>query len=140
MAQEPHYVATTARRMPVDLRDKVRFIPAIEPRDIFREMVREEVRSGRLTRTRRRRIVQYASHLRLSAVEVGRLIAAYREELHDSNDPGDRSLFMRLAEMEVDQDGEPSRWAVLGMIALKGLTIGLCVLAGLLFVNRLVQG
>ena len=56
------------------------FAPSIDMTAIFRQLIADEVRTGRLTRARRRRIVQYAAHLGLSAVQVGRLIAECREE------------------------------------------------------------
>jgi len=58
------------------------FRPTIHMDDIFREMIRMEIRCGRLSPWRRRRIVQYAAQLNLSAVQAGRLIEECREELY----------------------------------------------------------
>ena len=66
--------------------------------EIFRELIAQEVRSGRLTPSRRRRIVRYASHLHLSAVETGRLIAECREEALESEDPEVVYHALRLVE------------------------------------------
>jgi len=41
---------------------------------IFRHLIGEEIRNGRLSAHRRKRIVQYASHLGISAVEMGQMI------------------------------------------------------------------
>ena len=41
---------------------------------IFREVVKSEVADGRLSPWRRRKLVQYAASLRISAVEAGELI------------------------------------------------------------------
>ena len=62
------------------------FAPSIDMTTIFRDLIADEVRTGRLTRARRRRIVQYAAHLGLSAVQVGRLIAECQEEATRSDD------------------------------------------------------
>ncbi len=62
------------------------FVPSIDMTTIFRELIADEVRTGRLTRARRRRIIQYAAHLGLSAVQVGRLIEECREEATRSDD------------------------------------------------------
>ncbi len=70
----------------------------IDTKDIFRELIAQEVRSGRLTPSRRRRIVRYASHLQLSAVETGRLIAECREEALESEDPEVVYHALRLVE------------------------------------------
>ena len=59
----------------------------IDTKEIFRELIAQEVRTGRLTPSRRRRIVRYAAQLRLSAVETGRLIAECRDEALESEDP-----------------------------------------------------
>jgi hypothetical protein len=70
----------------------------MDTRDVFRALIVEEIRSGRLTAARRRRIVQYAAQLRLSAVETGRLIAECRDEVAASVDPTERRHALRLAE------------------------------------------
>lgn len=70
---------TAERRWPV-------FQPSIDMTTIFRDLIADEVRTGRLSRARRRRIVQYAAHLGLSAVQVGRLIAECQEESTRSDD------------------------------------------------------
>lgn len=70
----------------------------IDAREIFREMIAQEVRSGRLTPARRQRIVRYAADLRISAEETGRLIAECREEALESGDPDVTYHAMRLVE------------------------------------------
>ena len=81
----------------------VRFTPFDETRrigtkEIFRELIAQEVRSGRLTPSRRRRLVRYAEQLRLSAVETGRLIAECRDEALESDDPEEIYHALRLVE------------------------------------------
>lgn len=53
----------------------------IELGETFRQLIIDELRNGRLTPVRRRRIVRYAAHLGVSAVEAGHLIAVCREEV-----------------------------------------------------------
>lgn len=67
--------------------DQPVYQPTIQLNDIFREMIRTELRNGRLSAWRRRRIVQYAAQLNLSAVEAGRLIVQCRDEALSGVDP-----------------------------------------------------
>ena len=77
-----------------DRDDACRFVDGFKPNDwrridtkeIFRQLIAQEVRSGRLTPGRRRRIIRYAAQLHLSAVETGRLIAECRDEALESDD------------------------------------------------------
>ena len=70
----------------------------IDTKEIFRELIAQEVRSGRLSPSRRRRIVRYAAQLRLSAVETGRMIAECRDEALESEDPEEIYHTLRLVE------------------------------------------
>ena len=74
------------------------FVPSIDTKDVFRQLIVDEIRNGRLTPARRRRIVRYAAHLGLSAVQAGRLIAACREEVLQACDPTERYHALRLVE------------------------------------------
>jgi len=67
-------------------------------REIFREMIAQEVRCGRMDAARRRRIVRYAAQLGLSAVEAGEMIETCREEALRSEDPIIRRHALRLVE------------------------------------------
>ena len=71
---------------------------AISQEEIFRQLIADEVRAGRLTPARRRRIVRYAAQLRLSAVDVGLMIAQCREEALQSQDQTERLHALRLVE------------------------------------------
>ena len=51
------------------------FSSTSDAKSIFRELILEELRAGRLTPIRRSRIVRYASQIGLTAIEAGRLIA-----------------------------------------------------------------
>jgi len=70
----------------------------IEIRDVFRQLLMDEIRSGRLSPARRRRIVRYGAKLRMSAVEVGQLVQECKEEALESADPTTRVHALRLAE------------------------------------------
>ena len=79
------------------------YAPAIDTRDVFRQLIAEEIRSGRLTRARRRRIVRYGAALGMSAVEAGQLIATCRKEAMDSGDPAARYHALKLVEPEPER-------------------------------------
>jgi hypothetical protein len=70
----------------------------IDTKEIFRRLIAQEVRSGRLTPSRRRRIVRYAAQLNLSAVETGRLITECRNEALESENPEEIYHALRLVE------------------------------------------
>jgi hypothetical protein len=74
------------------------FVPSIDMKDVFCRLIEEELRGGRLTRSRRKRIVQYAVQLRISAVETGRLIEACRQRVLESSEPAERYHALRLVE------------------------------------------
>lgn len=69
----------------------------IENHEIFRQLIAEELRGGRLNPSRRRRIVRYAAQMGLSAVEAGRLMASCREEALASPDANLHEQALRLA-------------------------------------------
>ena len=74
------------------------FAPTIPTEDIFRRLIAEEIRSGRLTPRRRRKIVQYAAQLQLSATQAGELIEACRQGALDSEDPVEQRCAFRLVD------------------------------------------
>ena len=105
---------------------RIEFAPAIDNREIFRELIKDELRNGRLSAAGRRRIVRYAANLRMSAVEAGQLIARCREEALKSHDPVERFHALRLVQPE------PSR----APIALKiSIVVALAILADLLILG-----
>lgn len=79
-------------------RETIPFQPAMDIHDIFRAMIAAELRAGRLTPARRKRIVQYAAQLRLSAVDAGRLIDECREEALAGDDAEAKYHAVRLVE------------------------------------------
>ena len=76
------------------------FAPTIDTHDVFRSLIADELRHGRLNRAHRRRIVGYAARLGLTAVQTGRLIEECREDALHSRDPVERRHALRLIEAE----------------------------------------
>jgi len=95
-----------------------KFTPMIHPRDIFRELIAQEVRGGRLSPARRRRIVRYAAQLGLTAVEVGRMVTACREEALTSEDPQEQRHALRLVEPPPERLATPLKIALIVVAAL----------------------
>ena len=78
--------------------DLPEFVPSIDTEEIFRRLIADELRAGRLSRAKRRRVVQYATQMGLSAAQARRLIAACRDEALRSGDPIERRYAFRLVE------------------------------------------
>jgi hypothetical protein len=103
-------------------------MPRYELHKIFREMVRWELRNGRLSSWRRRKLVRYAASLRLSAVEAGELIQeVVQAEEHDVQEEAD--LTEPASWPPATQDGWP-QWAKLAL-ALASVVIVELLLAAL---------
>lgn len=94
------------------------FVPHIDTHEVFRALVADEIRNGRLTPVRRRRIVRYAAGLRMSAVEAGRLIATCREELIESADPIERHHALRLSDPQPERISAPLKISILVVLAI----------------------
>lgn len=73
------------------------FVPSIDMQTIFRQLIADEIRNGRLGPSQRRRIVRYAAQLGLTAVQAGRLVSECREEALLSRDPVERGHALRIA-------------------------------------------
>lgn len=93
-----HWPDRAGEKSGVEADDRPTFVPRIAAADVYYEMIASELRNGRLTRARRRRIVRYAAQLGLSAVEAGRLIVECRERALESADPVERQHALKLAE------------------------------------------
>ena len=102
-------------------------VPSLDTRAIFQQLIEEEIRNGRLTRSRRRRIIRYAAQLQLSAVEAGRLIEQSRFNVLRSGDPTQRRHALRLAAPEsAGLSTTVKIWLVVtGAIAFDGLVLWL---------------
>ncbi len=79
------------------------YVPKIDMRDVFHQMIADELRNGRLTRDGRKRVIRYAAQLGLSAVEAGRLITTCREQVLESADPVEQRHALKLVEPEPER-------------------------------------
>lgn len=85
---------------------------------VFRSLIELECRCGALSRSRRRRIIQYGAQLGLSPVELGALIdQAVRAQSKNTHRPG--ALRLRAAKRAVSTPAD-SGWAcvLLGTVLL----------------------
>lgn len=105
--------AASARSGPVRVFDS-----PLDTHAVFRALISDEVRTGQMTRSRRRRIVQYASHLGLSAVQVGQMIAECREDSLQSDDPVERQHALKLTEPAPERVSAPVKIALVIAVAL----------------------
>jgi hypothetical protein len=88
-----HHQSSHEAERPSDLDADARAIPTS---DVFRALIEEELRSGRLTPSRRRRIVRYATAMGLSATEAGELITECQRQALEDADPTTRRHALRL--------------------------------------------
>lgn len=91
----------------------------LDTQSIFREMVAQELRAGRLSRAGRRRVVQYAAQLGLSAVQAGKLIGECRDAALRSDNPHERRHALRLAR----ETAPPKRMPIKAALAIAGIMI-----------------
>jgi hypothetical protein len=75
--------------------------------DIFREMVRGEARNGRLSATRRKRLIQYAAALQLTPVQAGRIVTEVCREF-DHPSEFEPPVLYRV----VEAAAAPKRWPI----------------------------
>ncbi len=98
--------------------DRPAFVPRIAAADVYYEMIAGELRHGRMSRARRRRIVRYAAQLGLSAVEAGRLITECREQALESDDPIERQHALEFVEPAPERMPIAFKLAIVVAIAL----------------------
>ena len=93
---------------------------------IFRQLIEDEIRSGRLTKARRKRIVGYAAQLRISAVHAGQLIESCRQKVLESNDATQQSHALRLVPSQPSLIPHVTLiWVVIvGALILDALVVG----------------
>ena len=117
MHEKPHRGPEAARANDGDS-DIPKFVRSIDTQDIFRQLITDELRNGRLTPARRRRIVRYAAGLGLSAVQAGRLVEACRREVLQSSDPAERYHALRLVEAPPTKVPTPLKIAIVVAAAI----------------------
>jgi len=87
----------------------------IDTDEIFRELIAEEIRRGRLSVQQRKRIVRYAAQMGLSAVDAGKLVASCQQEAELSENPVVREHALRLV---VSRERKPIAWPIRVLLAL----------------------
>ena len=100
------------------------FAPTISLRDVLREMILDEVRSGELTKSRRRRIVRYSASMGLNAVQAGRLIEECRAEAFEGQVPEAPCRQLRLVPAPEPGANESMRlWVAVALAILADIVI-----------------
>ena len=72
------------------------FEPSVDREAIFRMLIHQELRHGRLHKSSRARIVRYACGMGLSAVRAGELVRECAEELARDGDAFERQFALRV--------------------------------------------
>ena len=90
----------------------------IASREVFEALLDAELRSGRLDRAGRRRIIAFASQLGLSALEVGRMIEQARKTALEDEDPAARHHALTLVDPPVERVPIVYKLTVLVVIAI----------------------
>ncbi len=94
------------------------YVPKIEMRDVFHQMIADELRNGRLTRDGRKRVIRYAAQLGLSAVEAGRLITTCREQILESAEPVELRHALKLVEPDPERIPAAFKLALVAALAI----------------------
>lgn len=76
------------------------FVPPVDREAIFLELIRGELRRGRLHKTARARIVRYACGMGLSPLQAGRLIEQCTRELSSAARSADAPFLPRFVACE----------------------------------------
>lgn len=88
--RRPRADSTEARTRP--------FAPPVDRDAIFRKLIYDEIRNGRLNRERRARVVRYACGMGLSARQAGELVRQCAERVAAEHDGRTRSIALHLVE------------------------------------------
>ena len=83
----------------------------LDTRAIFEKLIENEVRSGRLSPWRRRRIIKYAAQLRLSAIEAGKMIDECRRRMEADRATDPRPAF-KIIRQEDDNADAATVWKI----------------------------
>jgi hypothetical protein len=113
--------------------------PSFDTSAVFRELILNEIRRRGLDRARRRELIAYAAQLGVSAPEMNLLISECRDELMESDNLDDVGAALDLLRDEEAAAARAADWALFGMVTLKGMTVALWVVAGLLLVDWLLK-
>lgn len=122
-------------RLLADGCQRIRPMPAAQARRVFREMALWELHNGVLNARRRRRLVQYAAALHLSAVDAGRLIqearAAFESQHPRPSTPDDKPNLRFRGDVS-----QPAAWPVWARLGLLLAVVG----AAELILFRILSG
>lgn len=92
------------------------FAGPVDQEAIFQKLLWDELRAGRLTKRRRRRILQYAAQLGFSAREIGDLLDHTKQHAEVN---GDRKIQRRALELiDPPEPRVPIAWMLSMIIAL----------------------
>ena len=92
-----------------------------EGREVFREMVRAEMRNGYLSPTRRKRLIQYAAAFDLTPIEAGKIVTEVYRETVQTN--ADAPVLYRFVETAAKPHHWPI-WLKLGLAVLAAVVAG----------------
>ena len=90
------------------------FTPRVDSEAIFRQLIDQELRYGRLNKSARARIVRYACGMGLSATQAGDLVRECAERSARQGDPRQREFALRI----LDEAEEPERVATPLLVAI----------------------
>jgi len=94
------------------------FQPSIPVEDIFEQLFASELRDGKLTRRRRKRLVQYAAQMGLSARQAGVLLErSYQRAIDDGHEPA-MGHALRLVNPPEPKISEPMRITIIIAVSL----------------------
>ncbi len=102
------------------------FQPSIAVDEIFEHMFVQELRDGRLTPKRRKRLVQYAAQMGLSARQAGVLMDRCCQNAIVKGDEPAYGHALRLADPPQPRISEPTRMAIIIAISLVVDTLLIC--------------
>lgn len=123
----------------VPVEEPADFKPGFDTQDVFRELILNEIRRRGLDRARRRELLAYAAQLDISAKQMNQLFADCRDELLASENLDDVGAALDLLRDEEAVANRTADWALFGMVTLKGLTVALWLVAGLLLMAWLTK-
>jgi len=94
------------------------FQPSIPVEEIFEHMFTQELRDGRLTPKRRKRLVQYAAQMGLSARQAGMLMDRCCQNAIAKGVERAHGQALRLADPPLPRISEPTRITIIIIISL----------------------
>lgn len=138
MTEEPMAGVNAHLRL-VPVEEAAEFQPPLDASAVFRELILNDIRRRGLSRARRRELIAYASQLDVSAREMNQLFSECRDELMESENLDDVGAALDLLRDEEAAVARAADWALFGMVTLKGMTVALWIVAGLLLVGWLLK-